>query len=83
MKEVVMADSHDWVDILDPGTRDALDHCHGPDPTGACSKPTDDGVVGCAGCRIAAAAAGPEYWLLLVPPGTRHCPLSRSLEAAY
>jgi hypothetical protein len=78
-----MANSRDWVDILDPGTRDALDHCHGPDPTGACSRPADDGVVGCAGCCIAAAAAGPEYWLLLVPLGTRHCPLSRSLEAAY
>jgi hypothetical protein len=65
------------VDILDTDTNELLGGCSGP-AGGACSIAS--GVVGCAGCRIAPADASPEYALLWVPPGSRHCPLAWDLE---
>lgn len=79
-----MADYHHRrVNILDPGTGAAVGRCDGPDETGVCSLVAADGVVACAGCRIAPTSAGPEHWLLWVPRGSRHCPLAWPLEAAY
>jgi hypothetical protein len=78
-----MAEYHDRVDILDPGTGAAVGRCDGPDERGVCSEVAAHGVVACAGCRIAPTSARPEYWLLWVPPGSHHCPLAWQLEAAY
>jgi hypothetical protein len=68
------------VDILDNTTLAVVGHCYGPTSAGHCDNPKPDGVVGCAGCRIASPDAGPEHWLLWVPDGSRHCPLTWDLE---
>jgi hypothetical protein len=68
------------VDIHDETTQHQVGHCDGPTPAGTCPNAGPDRVVACAGCRIAPHNAGPEYWLLWVPPGSRHCPLAWDLE---
>lgn len=71
--------THD-VDILDDGTLEVVDHCDGP-VGGACTRAGADGVVACAGHRIDPADQAPEYALLQVPAGSRHCPLAFDLQA--
>jgi hypothetical protein len=70
----------DGVDILDDITLEVVDHCDGP-VGGRCPRAGADGVVPCAGHRIDPAEASPEYALLQVPAGSRHCPLTWNLEA--
>jgi hypothetical protein len=67
----------DHVDIVDADTYRVVGHCKGP-VAGACSIATR--IVRCASRRIAPAEAAPEYSMLWVPPGTRHCPLMWNLE---
>jgi len=62
------------VDILDAVTDEVVNHCYGPTVEGRCSRAGRDGIVLCNGCRVAAPGSGPEYWLLRVPPASRHCP---------
>ena len=70
----------DGIDILDDRTLEVVDHCDGP-LAGVCSQRRADGSVACAGYRIRPADTAPEYMLLQVPPGSRHCPLAWNLEA--
>ena len=70
----------DDVDILDDSTLEVVDHCDGP-VGGRCPLADASGVVACAGRRIDPAEAGPEYALLQVPAGSRHCPLTWNLES--
>ena len=70
----------DGVDILDDTTLEIVDHCDGP-VGGRCPRAGVDGVVACAGRRIDPVDATPEYALLHVLPGTRHCPLLWNLES--
>jgi hypothetical protein len=70
----------DRIDILDTVTSEPIDHCYGPTTGGSCRRMGPEGVVACAGRRIAPTGAGPEYWYLWVPPGSRHCPLAWNLE---
>jgi hypothetical protein len=72
--------NEDRVDILDAITSELVDECYGPTATGRCPRTRPDGAVGCAGCRIAPTGAGPEYWMMWVPPASRHCPLAWDLE---
>jgi hypothetical protein len=72
--------NEDRVDILDDVTHEVVDECYGPTATGCCPRTRPDGVVCCAGRRIAPTGAGPEYWMMWVPPGSRHCPLAWDLE---
>jgi hypothetical protein len=72
--------SDDGVDIVDDTTFAVVDHCDGP-VAGRCPRAGSDGVVACAGRRIDPADASPEYTLLQVPAGSRHCPLAWNLEA--
>ena len=72
----------DDVDILDATTLEVVDHCYGPTAGTICPRSGPDGVVACAGRRIAPTDAGPEYSLLWVPPGSRQCPLAWNLEVA-
>jgi hypothetical protein len=69
------------VNTLDPVTGETIDHCNGPTRGGSCPYTDRDGIVPCNGCRIAAMGAGPEYWLMYVPPASRHCPRAWNLEA--
>jgi hypothetical protein len=69
------------VDILDPITDEVVNQCFGPTAQGSCSRAGLDGIVLCNGCRVAAASSGPEYWHLLVPPASQHCPTAWRLEA--
>lgn len=71
------------VEILDAATLEVLGRCPGPTPAGKCPRADRHGVVACAGCRIAPGDADPEYWLVEVPPRSRHCPLAWTLEASY
>ena len=70
------------VDILDERTGEVVGECHGPTTDGTCPYSTPSGVVGCEGRRIAPTEAGSEYWMLWVPPNSRHCPLAWNLAAA-
>ena len=67
--------------ILSAATGEMIDHCDGPEPGGRCPYAGGDGIVPCSGCRVAPLSAGPEYWLLFVPPRSRHCPQAWNLEA--
>ena len=78
-----MTVNDDRVDILDTGTGEPLGTCHGPDQSGACPHADRDGIVACAGYRVASESAGPEYWHLYVPAGCRQCPLSWPMVASY
>jgi hypothetical protein len=64
------------VDIRTTATGDVVDHCYGPTLAGRCPRADQDGSVPCKGRRIAPLGAGPEFWLLWVPPTSRRCPLS-------
>ncbi len=68
------------IDILDDQTLHVVDHCDGP-VAGLCSWRKPDRATACAGHRIRPADGAPEYMLLQVPPGSRHCPLAWNLEA--
>jgi hypothetical protein len=72
--------NEDRVNILDDVTHEVVDECYGPTATGCCPRTHPDGVVCCAGRRIAPTGAGPEYWMMWVPPGSPHCPLAWDLE---
>jgi hypothetical protein len=74
-----MAD--DRVAILHNVTRGVVGYCAGPAPAGHCCQAGPGRVVACAGRRIAAPDAGPAYWLMEVPPGSRHCPLAWDLDS--
>jgi hypothetical protein len=69
------------VDFLDAATGETIDHCHGPTRGGGCPYADRNGIVPCNGCRIAPMGAGPELWLVYVPPASRHCPSAWNLEA--
>lgn len=69
------------VDVLDAATGEIVDHCDGPEPGGHCPFADLSGIVPCSGHRVAPLGAGPEYWLIFVPPGSRHCPQAWNLEA--
>jgi len=69
------------VDILNSATGEIVGHCDGPTPTGACPYAEPDGTVPCHGSRIAPMSAGAEYWHILVPPESRHCPQAWNLGA--
>jgi hypothetical protein len=73
--------SEAWVDLLDAATGDVVDHCYGPVLGGGCSRADRNGIVLCNGRRIAAPSAGPEHWLVWVPPASRHCPKAWKLDA--
>jgi hypothetical protein len=70
----------DVVDIVDPDTNEVVSHCVGPTAQGGCPGSGPDGVVLCAGCRIDPHGAGPEYWNLWVPPGSKQCPRGWNLD---
>ncbi len=69
------------IEILDNATLEVVGYCFGPTATGACEEAGQDGVVRCAGCRVASVDADPQYWRVWVPPGSHHCPLAWSLQA--
>lgn len=69
----------DRVDILDPETDQVVDHCYGLTSEGRCPDANRDGVVLCNGRRVAPTGSGPEFWLILVPPASRQCPMSWDL----
>jgi hypothetical protein len=69
------------VDMLDAATGEVVDHCFGPVLGGGCSRADRHGIVLCNGRRIAPPSAGPEYWLVWVPPASRHCPRAWGLDA--
>jgi hypothetical protein len=73
--------SEAWVDMLDAATGEVVDHCYGPVLGGDCSRADRNGIVLCNGRRIAAPSAGPEHWLVWVPPASRHCPRAWKLDA--
>ena len=70
----------DDVEILDDSTLEVVDRCEGP-VGGRCPRAGADGVVACAGRRINPLGGPPEYTLLQVLPGSRHCPLTWNLES--
>ena len=74
-------DKPDVVDIVDPITKEVINHCYGPTADGGCPRAGADGVVLCQGCRVCGPGAGPEYRNLWVPPESRHCPRAWKLEA--
>jgi hypothetical protein len=78
---VDMVMSHSRVDILEPTGDEVVDHCHGPMLGGQCPGADRDGIVPCNGRRVAPLGAGPEYWLVWVPPATEQCPLAWNLAA--
>ena len=69
------------VDILDAATGDVVEHCYGPTPAGKCPYAEADGIVPCNGHRVAPHSAGPEFWNVLVPSATQHCPQAWRLDA--
>lgn len=69
------------VDILDAPHGKVVDHCYGPTSAGSCPGADRNGIVPCNGRHIAASGAGPEQWLIFVPPATRHCPSAWNLAA--
>jgi hypothetical protein len=69
------------VDMLDAATGEVVDHCYGPVLGGGCSRADRNGIVLCNGRRVAAPSAGPEYWLVWVPPASQHCPRAWKLDA--
>jgi hypothetical protein len=69
------------VDILDAETDQVVDHCHGLTARGFCPDANRDGIVPCNGRRVAPSGSGPEFWLVFVPPASRHCPLAWKLES--
>lgn len=68
-------------DVRDPVSHGEVIRCWGPDATGGCPDVRDDGVIACAGHRIAPFYGGPESWLAKVPENARQCPLSNWLMA--
>lgn len=71
----------DRVDIRDAATGDVVEHCYGPSAEGACPYVDSDRIVPCSGHRVTGEGAGPEYWNILVPPHSQHCPQAWNLEA--
>jgi len=71
----------DVVEILDSNTNEVVNHCFGPTAAGGCPAADQDGVVLCHGCRIAPSSSGPEYWNLLVPQESHHCPRAWNLDS--
>ena len=69
------------VDILDPERDQVVDHCHGLTSWGLCPGANREGIVPCNGRRVAPSGSGPEFWLVFVPPASRHCPLAWNLES--
>lgn len=69
------------VDILDAASGEIIDYCNGPLPEGSCPYAERDGTVPCSGRRIAPMDSGPEWWLIYVPPASRHCPQAWNLES--
>jgi hypothetical protein len=69
------------VDILDAETDQVVDHCYGLTARGFCPDANRDGIVPCNGRRVAPSGSGPEFWLVFVPPASRHCPLAWNLES--
>jgi len=69
------------VDILDADTDLVVDHCHGLTSAGSCPGANRDGIVPCNGRRVASSDAGPEFWLVWVPPASRHCPMAWNLQS--
>ena len=69
------------VDILDADTDRVVDHCYGLTAGGSCPDANRDGIVPCNGRRVAPSGSGPEFWLVLVPPASRQCPMSWNLES--
>ena len=69
------------VDILDAETDLVVDHCYGLTSQGFCPDANRDGVVPCNGRRVAPPSSGPEFWLVYVPPASRHCPMTWNLES--
>ncbi len=77
--DIVMSQAR--VDILDAATDRVVDHCYGLTTRGICPDANREGIVPCNGRRVASQGAGPEFWLVWVPPASRHCPLSWSLDS--
>jgi hypothetical protein len=73
--------SESQVDILDSATNEVVDHCYGPMAGGSCPRADWHGIVPCGGKRIAPLGAGPEWWLVWVPPESEHCPMAWNLAA--
>jgi len=69
------------VDILDAETDQVVDQCNGLTARGFCPDANRDGIVPCNGRRVAPSGSGPEFWLVYVPPASRHCPLAWNLES--
>jgi hypothetical protein len=69
------------VDILDSATGQVVDGCYGPTSAGACPRAGQNGVVPCNGQRLAPHGAGPETWLIWVPPESQHCASAWNLDA--
>lgn len=69
------------IDILDPATGSAVDHCRGPTGTGACPRAGRDGVVACAGRLMAPLNGDPQFWPVWVRPNSRHCALNWNRRA--
>jgi hypothetical protein len=69
----------DPTDILNPTTGEVVKQCHGPALDGGCPGANPDGTVLCEGCLVESPNAGPEYWNILVPPQSRHCPRAWNL----
>jgi len=68
------------IDIL-AETGEIIDYCYGPNAAGQCPRAKGDRTVPCNGHRIAPLGAGPEFWLLYVPPASQHCPTAWNLKA--
>jgi hypothetical protein len=77
---VDIAISKTCVDILDADTGEVVDYCFGLTRDGRCPNANRDGIVPCNGRRVAASREGPEFWLVWVPPASRHCPLAWNLD---
>lgn len=69
------------VDILDAATGDVVEYCYGPMLGGKCPYSERDGIVPCNGHRVAPHSEGPEFWNVLVPSATQHCPQAWRLDA--
>ena len=69
--------------VPDPVTGEAVFRCWGPDKYDTCPHADKGGVVACAGQRIAPFDAEGVYWLMEVPKGSVHCPLSWPMVASY
>ena len=77
---VDIAISKTRVDILGADTGEVVDYCFGLTRDGRCPNANRDGIVLCNGRRVAASREGPEFWLVWVPPASRHCPLAWNLD---